>query len=160
MSASIETINGVWLSLSGLSREFGITRETVARRLAAAGVESDKERNGHAVFRLGPASQALTQAAAIRGGKVEDPDQLPAAERKAWYQSEQARLQVELESGRLVTVEDCRAQLSIIVKATACMLETLPDILERDAGLGSAELDLVEAQIRQARIAWADELST
>ena len=159
MNASIESINGLWLSLSSLSREFGVTRETVARRLAAAGVESDKERNGHPVFRVGPAARALTQAAAIRDGKVSDPDELPPLERRAWYQSEQARQAVELSAGNLVTAEECRTQMARIVKATSQVIDTLPDILERDCGLSSVELEAIENVLRQVRQAWADDMA-
>lgn len=152
----IRDINGLTVSLSGLSLEFGIARETVARRLAFAEVRADGEANGHPVFRLGAAARALVMAE-LPGGVVSvSPEEMTPQDRKAWYQSEKDRLTVELQQGALVTAEDCREQLAAVVKATAQMLDTLPDILERDCGLQAGELDRVEGMIRRLREDWAE----
>ena len=154
----LKDINGFRVSLSGLSREFGIARETVARRLADASVRPDGEQGGHPVFRLGEASRALVLAE-MPGGVCGDPDEMKPQDRKAWYQSEKDRLAVELQQASLVTAEACRDELAAVVKATAMMLDTLPDILERDCGLAGTELDAVENLLRQVRVDWSEELA-
>jgi hypothetical protein len=156
----IEQIDGVRLSLSALAREFGIARETVAKRLAAAGVQPDGERKGWPVYRVAPAARALVPAEAPvwGGGRVEDPDRLVPTDRKAWYQSEKDRLVVEREQGLLVPVEAVREQVAGVVKTTTLMLETLPDLLERDCRLPPEAVERMERQIDRVRADWAERL--
>ncbi|MBM0956484.1 DUF1441 family protein, partial [Escherichia coli] len=55
--------------------------------------------------------------------------------RKAWYQSERERLKFEQETAQLIPASDVRREFAIWAKAVVQVLETLPDILERDCGL-------------------------
>ncbi len=149
--------NGIRLSLSALSREFGYHRETIKKRLAQAGVRPDGTRNGNPVFRLRDAAPAVLETFNT-SGRVEDPDLLQPTDRKAWYQSEKDRVALEKEQGGLVPREQVREQLAVVVKITARVLETLPDILERDCRLQPEMVDLVERRIDQARADWAEAL--
>ena len=161
MQADVDSIDGIRVSLSGLSREFGIARETVGRRLAAAGVQSDGKRATWPVYRLGAAARALVLAempALADGGN--DPDRMSPTDRHAWFKSETSRLAVEQSQGLLVPAEEVRAEMAGIIKGTVQMLDTLPDILERDCSLGPVELGHVEKMIRQVRNEWAEKLSS
>ncbi len=60
---------------------------------------------------------------------------MDAHERKAWYQSERERLKFEQETAQLIPASDVRREFAIWAKAVVQVLETLPDILERDCGL-------------------------
>ncbi len=55
-----ELAQGIRLSLSALSREFGYHRDTIKKRLAQSGVRPDGERNGNAVYRLRDVYQCLS----------------------------------------------------------------------------------------------------
>ena len=152
--------DGLLVSLTTLAREFGISRDTVGRRLRNAGVRSTGERAGYPVFSLGPASTALVWAdrpALAEGGN--DPDSMSPTDRKAWYQSETSRLAVEKEEGTSVSADACRVELGTAVKIMIQMLETLPDILERDCGMGAEELAVLESSIRRVRADLAERLA-
>lgn len=158
MSDNVEEIaGGIRLSLSALSREFGYHRDTIKKRLVQVGVRPDGERNGNPVYRLRDAVPAILETFNA-SGKVEDPDLLTPQDRKAWYQSEKDRVALEESQGVLVPREEVREQLAVVIKVTAQMLETLPDILERDCRLPSDMVDLVERRIDQARADWAEAL--
>ena len=158
MSDNVEVLGqGIRLSLSALSREFGFHRDTIKKRLAQAGVRPDGERNGNPVYRLRDAAPVVLDTYST-AGRVEDPDLLTPTDRKAWYQSEKDRVALEKEQGVLVPREEVREQLAIVIKIAAQMLETLPDILERDCRLPPDMVDMVERRIDQARADWAEAL--
>ena len=153
--------DGLLVSLTTLAREFGVSRDTVGRRLRDSGAMSAGERGGFPVFRLGPAARALVLAempALADGGN--DPDRMSPTDRHAWFKSETSRLAVEQSQGLLVPAEEVRAEMAGIIKGTVQMLDTLPDILERDCSLGPVELGHVEKMIRQVRNEWAEKLSS
>ena len=154
----VEQIDGIRLSLSALSREFGVARETVGKRLASAGVQPDGERKGYPVYRLGPSCRALLQAEMTAAGKVDNPSDLPPMERRAWYQSERERVHLEKEQQHLVPAEDVREQLALVLKITGQFLDTLPDVLERDCRLPPDAIAVVEQRIDLARSDWAERL--
>lgn len=154
----IEQIDGIRLSLSALSREFGIARETVGKRLAAAGVAPDGDRKGYPVYRLGPSCRALLQAETASSGRVENPEDLPPLERRAWYQSERERVHLEKEQEHLVPAEEVREQLALVIKITGQFLDTLPDVLERDCRLPTDAIAVLEKRISLARSDWAERL--
>ncbi len=74
-----------------------------------------------------------------------------AHERKAWYQSERERLKFEQETAQLIPASDVRREFAIWAKAVVQVLETLPDILERDCGLQPAAVSRVQSIIDDLR---------
>ncbi|MHA1067018.1 DUF1441 family protein [Enterobacter ludwigii] len=62
-------------------------------------------------------------------------EEMDAHERKAWYQSERERLKFEQETSQLIPASDVRREFASMAKAVVQVLETLPDILERDCAL-------------------------
>ncbi len=72
-------------------------------------------------------------------------------ERKAWYQSERERLKFEQETAQLIPASDVRREFAIWAKAVVQVLETLPDILERDCGLQPAAVSRVQSIIDDLR---------
>jgi hypothetical protein len=154
----VEQIDGIRLSLSALSREFGIARETVGRRLARAGIAADGDRKGFPVYRLGPSCRALLAAEIAVTGKVDNPEDLPPLERRAWYQSERERVHLEKEQEHLVPAEEVREQLALVLKITSQLLDTLPDTLERDCRLQPDAVAIIEQRIDLVRSDWAEKL--
>ena len=138
-------MSAVNLSISQLSAEVGQTRETIRKRLADAGVKSASKARGHALYRLRDALRALLT------GANADPDQLDPYRRKAFIQGDQAKLRLAVDRGELVRVPDLEQVYAATMKPIALMLDTLPDILERDAGLNAQQVARVEKAIDDLR---------
>lgn len=93
--------------------------------------------------------------------RADDPEQtdvnkLLPPDRKAWFQSERERLKFEQETAQLIPSSDVDRQFSAMAKAVVQVLETLPDILERDCGLQPAAVARVQTVIddRRWRARW------
>lgn len=145
-------------SLNQLSREFGIARETVSRRLHEAGVNASGERRGHPVFRVRQAAEAILMPPRGQSGFTNDPDRMSPKERADWFKSENDRLKFERESGMAVYSDEAREQMAVIAKTGLQVLETLPDILERDFSLDTEIIISVEERIDALRQQWANML--
>lgn len=122
---------GVTLSLSQLAGEFGSSRETIKRRLDAANVGPVGTRGGHPVYRLRDAIGPLTSDpdAGI------DPDRLDPLKRKAHYQAELDKLRLQTERGEVIPVIEVEARFGAFTGLVVRWLDTILDVLERDAGM-------------------------
>lgn len=136
---------GVTLSVSGLARELGWQREKVRRLIIDSGVQWVEMRGGHPAYALRDVLDA------VRLADVADPDRMTPFERKAHYQALIERLKVETESGQLVPAGEVERTFAQAFTAMAQLLDTIPDILERDAGVGPAQLVAIEKAIDGAR---------
>ncbi|MFP2504504.1 DUF1441 family protein [Buttiauxella gaviniae] len=81
-------------------------------------------------------------------------------DRKAWFQSERERLKFQLETSQLIPAEDCQREYAFLCKGMLMMLETLPDILERDCGLTPQATSYVQKVIDDFRDRVAAELAS
>ncbi|MGM0517965.1 MAG: DUF1441 family protein [Pseudomonadota bacterium] len=129
-------------NITRLADAFGLHRDTVRKRLKAAGVVPVGNRNNANVYALKDAGPALFGD--TQGGWGEKPDDLHPTDRQAWYQSELSRVKLEKEMRLLVPVEEAHREMSRLAKAVASGLDSLADMLERDAGLPPEAIDLVE----------------
>lgn len=146
-------------SLNQLSREFGIARETVGRRLSDANIKPAGERRGHPVYRVKDAATAILmpqQQSAVGN----DPDNMSPKERADWYKSENDRLKFEKESGVLTYANDAREQMAEVAKMGLQVLDTFTDILERDFQIEPEIIAGVEIKIDELRNNWADALES
>lgn len=148
-------------SLNYLSREFGLARETVSKRLMDAGVQPSGERRGYPVYSVKEAAMAILMPQSSGGSaSMTDPEKMGPSDRRHHYAAENDRIKFEREMGQLVSIDDAREQMAEIVKVTDTFLEMLPDKFEAmfpDAPNGfHAELD--EA-IYEARNSLADKIS-
>lgn len=114
-------------SIAQIARSMGAARDTVSRKLAAAGAEPAGERGGYAVYDLRTVVQAFTATT-----RTQDPDQMGAFERRAWVASERDRLRLEQDRGNLATREVFEDTVWSVAKICVRGLVTLPDRLERD----------------------------
>src|SRR5690606_2348626 len=80
-----------------------------------------------------------------------NPDNLMPKDRKDWYQSENERIKFEKELRMLVPVEEVHREMSSLAKSVVNSLDSLPDLLERDAGLPPAMIEVVERIIDNVR---------
>ncbi|GHA85364.1 DUF1441 family protein [Modicisalibacter luteus] len=138
----------IW-SISRIAEAFRMDRRTVTKRLQDAGVTPAGKKRGNPVYSLADAGPALYQERGEVGGGL-DLDQFPDM-RKAWYQSENERLKYEKEIRRLIPDDEFARELSTLAKTVAAGLDSLPDMLERDAGLSPEALERVQATIDTLR---------
>ncbi|SHK53526.1 DUF1441 family protein [Halomonas caseinilytica] len=129
-------------NISRLADAFGLDRGTVRRRLKEGGVVPAGTRNGVNVYALKDAGPALFGDTMSAGGV--GPDEMLPSDRKAWYQSENERIKLEKDLRLLVPVEEAHREMSLLAKAVASGLDSLADMLERDAGLPPEAIELVE----------------
>ena len=132
-------------SISRLARGFELHRDTVRKRLTDAGVVPAAKRNGYSVYRVKDAAKAiLAPEMGMPASGQSDPDSLTSFERKAWFQSENERIKLEKDLRNLVPDHEMAREMSRFAKNIAAALESLPDVLERDAGLEGEALDVVQ----------------
>lgn len=105
---------------------------------------------GHPVYALRDAAIPIAHwlegqdpVAMLRDGDEIDPRMLPPRERDWFYSSEKSRIAAERESGMLCPAPDVEQEYRALVAPMAQMLETLPDLLERDADLSPHQIELV-----------------
>ncbi|MEN1941020.1 DUF1441 family protein [Luteimonas sp. MJ174] len=132
-------------SIARLADELGMDRRTATKRLRDAGVPPCGKRGGHDVYRLADAAPALVDpiGPSVESGVV-DPRDLPPKDRKDYYQSENERLKVEVTIGQLIPAVEVEADYAELVKKVVKVLDTLPDILERDCALAPEAAETVQ----------------
>ncbi|EIQ0035148.1 DUF1441 family protein [Escherichia coli] len=72
-------------------------------------------------------------------------------ERKDWYQSENERIKLEKEQRKLIPVDEVVIVYSSMRKAVVQVLETIPDVLERDCALTPQAVGVVQQAIDDLR---------
>lgn len=148
MAKVVDLTRGVHLSVSSISEELGATRETVAKRLAAAKVKPSGKRGGHPVYRMRDAIAACISTGV--DGEV-DPDKLKPFERHAFYKAEREKLQLEVERAELLTSLDVEQRFAATFKSIAEFFDTLPDVIERDCGANGMMISKIEERLDQLR---------
>ncbi|EFX17273.1 hypothetical protein ECO2687_05391 [Escherichia coli O157:H- str. H 2687] len=132
------------LNINQLAALSGLHRQTVVARL-----KNIRPAGGHDKLKLYRLTDILTEFLALPPPVAEG--EMDAHERKAWYQSERERLKFEQETAQLIPASDVRREFAIWAKAVVQVLETLPDILERDCGLQPAAVSRVQSIIDDLR---------
>jgi len=145
-------------SLNQLSREFNIARETVQRRLREASVDPSGERRGHPVYPVGASAKAILAPDTSASQGLNDPASMTPKERSDWYKSENDRIKFERDAGLLVSAADARTEMARVAQTGLHILETLPDILERDFNIDPDVIVGVEQRIDALREQWASVL--
>ena len=131
-------LKNLTLNISQLAALSGVHRQTAAARLQNLPVAGGHESNLKLYRVVDIVSAFLALPPPVAEGEMD------AHERKAWYQSERERLKFEQAS-------DVRREFAIWAKAVVQVLETLPDILERDCGLQPAAVSRVQSIIDDLR---------
>lgn len=80
-----------------------------------------------------------------------NPDDLPPKDRKDWYDGEKKKRDLQIQDKELYIAHEHDREVSRVFKAIATGLETLPDMLERDAGLDGHQLAPVFKVVDQLR---------
>lgn len=164
--AVVHKLNGGFVvSISTLAAMFKMGRDTVAKRLEHAGIGPADKIKGSPVYWLPDSCKAVLGVTSQSGAvaSVEnlnefDPSQLPPQDRLAWMRSESERLKVETAKGALVPVDVHEAQVAAVIKRTVMVLATLPDRLEREAGLPNSAVERAVLVCESARAEYYDSL--
>lgn len=156
MAAVHKIAGGFTVSISTLATEFQMDRKTVAKRLDAAGLVAADFVRGYPVYRLRDAVKAIFGLSAERridpdGPEPMDPARLPPMERRAWYQSENERLEVETKKRQLIPAAEFETEIANGFKLLVQTLDTLSDRLEAECGLTSAQAVLVQESMDRIR---------
>ncbi|MGT3185308.1 DNA breaking-rejoining protein [Yersinia kristensenii] len=142
-------IANIVLNVSQLSALSGVHRQTVALRLRGVKPVGGNESNLK-LYRLIDVLTALMQAPTSQS-EGNDPNKMKPADRRAWYQSEQARIELEKEMRTLIPANEVLAVYAAMVKSVTKVLETLPDLLERDVALAPQAVMMVQNTIDNLR---------
>ena len=132
------------VNVTQLAELVGMNRNLVARRLRDMELAGGNGENLK-LYELGPALQGLLMPSMKENGEMSPQD------RKAWYQSENERLKFEAASRELIPVEEVAREYASLAKAVVMVLETLPDILERDCALTPTAVTRVQTIIDDLR---------
>jgi len=133
-------------SLSAFARAFGTDRETLRRCLLEHDVEPSGERAGHKLYALRHAYEAWTATV-----ENVDPDKLKPFQRKAWYQGDREKLNLQLERGQLVDAAEMERTIGRLNQLFVRGLETLEDVIERDCGLNPQQASTMQRHADQLR---------
>lgn len=136
------------VNVTQLAELVGMNRNMVARRLRETEMDGGNGENLKQ-YELGKALRVLIMPSVQENGEMSPQD------RKAWYQSENERLKFEKEERELIPADEVAREFSVLAKAVVQVLETLPDILERDCALTPSAVARVQSVIDDLR----DEMS-
>lgn len=158
MSDETDLPRGLHVSISQASEETGMTRETVSRRIAGAGLLPSGQRGGSPVYRLrdviGVLYGGVSESGELDISKIADP-----FKRKAAVQAEREAIELAEKRGELIQALDQELESARVMKLFAQTMDAIPDILERDCGLGAEQVQRVEDELDKLREALADGLS-
>lgn len=136
-------------NLTKLSDALGLHRDTIRKRIQAAGVVPAGVRNNANIYALKDVARAVFSD--LTTGDVQDPNSMIPTDRKAWYQSETERVKLEQELRHLIRAEEVSREMAILAKAVAGGLDVIPDILERECGLNANAIMKVSDSIDNIR---------
>ena len=141
------------LNVSQLAALSGVHRQTVSARLKNVRPAGGNDSNLKLYGLTDVLAELMKMPAPVAEGEMEPQD------RKAWYQSERERLKFEQEVGELIPASDVAREFAEMAKAMIQVLETLPDILERDCALNPATVSRVQSIIDDLRDQIAQRVS-
>lgn len=78
-------------------------------------------------------------------------EEMDPSDRLAHWKAENERLKFEVDTKQLIPAEDVAREFSLMAKAVVMVLETLPDILERDCALTPVAVSRVQSVIDDLR---------
>lgn len=132
-------------SLGRFAAELGLSRDELRRVLSQAGVQPAAIRGRYPVYRLADVYRTLVAQL--------DVENLNPHARLALARAIQVEDAIRRARGETVAAGDMATEISRCFKLTVQFAGTLPDILQRDAGLRGKQLEHVEKALDRFRIA-------
>lgn len=141
----MENLHEIKLNINQIADLVGMHRQTVSQRVAGLtpAIGSNQKKKLYSLSDLIKMGLAQKMTA--------DVDSLQPTDKRAFWQAENERLKYERETGELIPAYEVAQEMSVLAKAIVQSLETLPDILERDAGLQPSALVRVQQIIDDIR---------
>jgi len=140
-------------SMSALGNEYGIDRRTVAKLLE--GIAPSGSARNNPTYQIKDASVPIVKyllgAQTFNEGEHFDPDKLAPKDRKDWYDSELKRIQHDKVTGELIPADRIANADAAKNKKIALSLDTMADVLERDVGLSTEQVNAVNRIIDAVR---------
>jgi phage terminase Nu1 subunit (DNA packaging protein) len=97
--------------------------------------------------------------ARLPSGQI-DPETLPPAERKLWYDGEARRRDIQERDRELIPVDEVEETVSTAFASVAQSLLSLPDLLERECALTSDQITASRVTVHAALSDLAQRIST
>lgn len=141
------------LNISELASLSNMHRQTVSARLQHVPIAGGNGSNLKLYYLRDVLSELMSATSS------QESEELEPQERKAWYQSERERLKFEQEIGELLPAADVAREFAAMAKMVIQVLETLPDILERDCALSPTVISRVQRSIDDLRDQLAERVS-
>ncbi|MCJ3066417.1 DUF1441 family protein [Klebsiella pneumoniae] len=139
-------------SIAKIAEAFGMDRKAVKRRLLEANIPVADTVRGNAVYSLRAVGPALFSGTPQSDpDEINDPSRMTPKDRKDWYQSENERIKLETSQRKLLPADEVIAVYSAMRKAVVQVLDTLPDVLERDCALSPQAVEQVQKAIDDLR---------
>ena len=133
------------LNINQLAGITGVHRQTVAARLKNV----EPAPGSNAKLKLFQITDILTELMVPTiAGELDD---MTPSERLAHWKAENERIKFEQETGQLIPADEVAREFSLMAKAIIMVLETLPDVLERDCALSPAAVSRVQSVIDDLR---------
>lgn len=133
------------LNINQLAGITGVHRQTVAARLKNV----EPAPGSNAKLKLFQITDILTELMAPTvSGELEE---MSPSDRLAHWRAENERIKFEQETGQLIPADEVAREFSLMAKAIVMVLETLPDVLERDCALSPAAVSRVQSVIDDLR---------
>ncbi|EFA3891236.1 DUF1441 family protein [Escherichia coli] len=155
MELLMSNVSGIgdayYWSVFKTAEAFGLHRDTVKKRLLAANTPVAATIRGNPVYALQHVGPALFSVKHEAADSVHEPSRMEPKERKDWYQSENERIKLEKEQRKLIPVDEVVIVYSSMRKAVVQVLETIPDVLERDCALTPQAVGVVQQAIDDLR---------
>lgn len=98
----------------------------------------------------------------ITGGRQDgdvDPEKMSPADRKAWYDGEARRREIQIKDRELIPASEVEQVIATAFSAIAQGLRSLPDNIERRTGCGPDVLEVIEQVIDAEMSSLADRLA-
>ena len=96
--------------------------------------------------------------ARLPSGQI-DPETLPPAERKLWYDGETRRRELQVRDRALIPESEVEQTVATAFSAVAQSMLALPDQLERRAGLTPTQSEIVQAAVHETLTELSERLS-
>lgn len=146
----------VYVSVMQAAIEFSSTYNTIRVRIDKAGLKPDPAAGVENVYRLRDLLRVMYGIGGEgdeNGEEIRDPFR-----RQAVAKSKLMEIQIAEKKGQVVQIAEVENELARVGKIVAQTYDSIPDILERDAGLTGQQLVIVEQALDRSRLALAERI--
>ena len=154
MGSGVQSIeDGLLFNKSQLARHFQLDKKTVTKRLE--GLQPCGKKKGYPAWTIAAAAARLVEAEPLSG---QNPDEMGAFERKAWFDGSRSELEYGKEKGLLIEVEEMTEVVGEAFKMFSSFLSMLPGAVSNQLDLSVDQLEKIQDVCDRQRDRLADQL--